>query len=419
MQTDTTTEIGPLQGIRVVEFGSTVAAPFCCRLLADFGAEVIKIEPPEGDILRWIGVQHEGVNLYGTSVLRNKRLVALDLKQPRALALARRLAERADIVVENFRPGTLERLGLGYETLAAANPGLVMVRISGFGQSGPYRERAGYGVVAEAMAGVRHMTGDPDRPPARVGVAMTDQLTAVYAAFGAMMALRHRDATGRGQVVDAALYECAFSLMEQHVPAYDKVGLVPARAGSGLADAAPNNLYDAANGAYIHIAANGDAVFRRFMETIGRADLAQSPHFRTAGDRAANKDQLDAAINAWTRERGAGAIETTLVAAGVPASRVFTMADIFADPHYRARDMLLSVPHPTLGAVAQAGIAPKLSASPGQVAWAGARLGEHTTQVLREVLGVDSATIAALQRDKAIVCAEAGAQDAAGNRAAS
>ncbi|MGE0153517.1 MAG: CaiB/BaiF CoA transferase family protein [Reyranellaceae bacterium] len=404
---------GPLEGIKVVEFGSTVAAPFCCRLLADFGAEVIKVEPPEGDVLRWIGARHDDVNLYATSVLRNKRLVAMDLKQPAALALARRLAERADIVVENFRPGTLERLGLGYETLSQANPGLVLVRISGFGQSGPYRERAGYGVVAEAMAGVRHMTGDPDRPPARVGVAMTDQLTAVYAAFGAMMALRHRDATGRGQVVDAALYECAFSLMEQHVPAYQKAGMVPMRAGSGLSDAAPNNLFDAANGAYVHVAANGDAVFRRLMQTIGRADLADAPRFRTAADRAANKQQLDAAINAWTSSRDARQIEETLVAAGVPASRVFTMADIFADPHYGAREMLLSVPHPALGEVVQAGIAPKLSASPGRVDWAGARLGEHTEEILRTVLGVGDSQIEALRRARAIVCADGPADGAA------
>lgn len=359
--TEPTPAQGPLRGIKVVEFGSTVAAPFCCRLLADFGAEVIKIEPPEGDVLRWIGASHDNVNLYATSVLRNKRLVALDLKHPAALALARRLTERADIVVENFRPGTLERLGLGYDILSAANPGLVLVRISGFGQTGPYRERAGYGVVAEAMAGVRHMTGDPDRPPARMGVAMTDQLTAVYAAFGAMMALRHRDITGRGQVVDAALYECAFSLMEQHVPAYDKVGLVPMRAGSGLADAAPNNLYAAAQDGYVHIAANGDAVFRRLMAAIGRAELADAPQFRTAFERGVNKARLDEAIDAWTRSRPAQEIEQTLVAVGVPVSRVFTMADIFADDHYRSRHMLLTVPHPSLGQVVQAGIAPKLS----------------------------------------------------------
>lgn len=397
---------GPLAGIKVVEFGSTVAAPFCCRLFADFGADVIKVEPPEGDVLRWIGPRQNGVGLYGTSILRNKRLVALDLKRPEALAMARRLAERADIVVENFRPGTLERLGLGYEDIAKSNPGLVLVRISGFGQSGPYRGRAGYGVVAEAMAGVRHMTGDPDRPPSRVGVAMTDQLTAVYAAFAAMMALRRRDATGRGQVVDAALYECSFSLMEPYVPAYEKAGLMPMRAGSGLSDSAPNNLYPTEGGSYVHIAANGDAVFNRLMESIGRADLAASIRYQTAADRGANKDELDGEIAAWTSRHSAAEVEQKLVANGVPASRVFTIEDIFADEHYRARNMLPSVPHPALGSVTMAGVAPKLSESPGTIRWAGGRIGEHTEAVLRQELGVDKATIARLCRERAIVCAD-------------
>jgi crotonobetainyl-CoA:carnitine CoA-transferase CaiB-like acyl-CoA transferase len=398
---------GPLAGIKVVEFGSTVAAPFCCRLFADFGADVIKVEPPEGDVVRWIGPRQDGVGLYGTSILRNKRLVALDLKRPEALAMARRLAERADIVVENFRPGTLERLGLGYENLVQSNPGLVLVRISGFGQSGPYRGRAGYGVVAEAMAGVRHMTGDPDRPPSRVGVAMTDQLTAVYAAFAAMMALRRREATGRGQVVDAALYECSFSLMEPYVPAYEKAGLVPIRAGSGLSDSAPNNLYPTEGGGYVHIAANGDAVFNRLMESIGRAELAASMRYQTAADRGANKDELDGEIAAWTSRHSAAEVEQKLVANGVPASRVFTIEDIFADEHYRARDMLPSVPHPALGSVTMAGVAPKLSESPGTIRWAGGRIGEHTEAVLRQDLGVDTATIERLCREKAIVCANA------------
>jgi len=398
---------GPLAGIKVVELGSTVAAPFCCRLFADFGAEVIKVEPPEGDVLRWIGPRHEGVGLYGASILRNKRLVAVDLKQPEGLALAKRLAERADIVVENFRPGTLERLGLGYDTLAKANPGLVLVRISGFGQSGPYRERAGYGVVAEAMAGVRHMTGDPDRPPSRVGVAMTDQLTAVYAAFAAMMALRRREATGRGQVVDAALYECAFSLMEPFVPAYEKVGLTPMRAGSGLSDAAPNNLYPTKGGGYVHIAANGDAVFGRLMQSIGRADLATAPRYQTAADRGAKKDELDHEIAAWTSRRSAAEVEQTLIANGVPASRAFTMEDIFGDEHYQAREMLPSVPHPVLGSVKMAGVAPKLSESPGTIRWSGGRIGEHTAAVLHEELGLEAEAIARLRREKVIVCAEA------------
>lgn len=397
---------GPLAGIKVVEFGSTVAAPFCCRLFADFGAEVIKVEPPEGDVLRWIGPQQAGVGLYGASILRNKRLVALDLKRPEVLSLAKRLAERADVVVENFRPGTLERLGLGYEELSKMNPGLVLVRISGFGQSGPYRSRAGYGVVAEAMAGVRHMTGDPDRPPSRVGVAMTDQLTAVYAAFAAMMALRRRDATGRGQVVDAALYECSFSLMEPYIPAYEKTGFVPMRAGSGLSDSAPNNLYPTAGGGYVHIAANGDAVFNRLMESIGCAELVGSLRYHTAADRAANKDELDREIAAWTSKYPAEEIEQRLVANGVPVSRVFTMEDIFADEHYRVRDMLPSVPHTVLGSVIMAGVAPKLSESPGTIRWAGGRIGEHTEAVLRQELGLDEATIARLYREKAIVCAE-------------
>lgn len=384
---------GPLAGYRVLELGSTVAGPFCGRLLADFGAEVIKVEPADGDAVRTMGKRCEGESLYAASILRNKSLLAMDLRLEEAREIVRRLVKECDVVVENFRPGQLEKWGLGYEALSAINPGLVMVRISGYGQSGPYRERPGYGVIGEAISGLRHVTGDPDRPPTRAAVSLTDELTGLYGAFGAMMALLERSRSGLGQYIDAALYECAFSFMEPHIPAYAKLGHIANRAGSRLPDSTPNNLYPTRDNTYIHITAMGEAVFKRLAVAMGRPELCDDPKFATARARSDNQQVLDALIGGWTASHDLAELERMLQEAAVPATRIYTMADIFADPHFRARDMLVDAPHDTLGQVTMAGIVPKLSRTPGQVLRSGGSVGRDTRQVLGEVVGLSAEEI--------------------------
>jgi len=393
---------GPLAGIRVLEMGSTVAGPFCGRLLADFGAEVIKIETTDGDPVRTMGKRFHGKSLYAASIFRNKSLICLDLRQPAGQKLAADLASRCDVLVENFRPGGLERWGLGYEALSARNPGLVMVRISGFGQDGPYSQRAGYGVIGEAVSGLRHLTGDPDRPPARVAVSMTDYITGLYAAFGAVMALFARQRTGRGQQIDAALYECAFSFMEPWIPAYEKTGHIANRCGSRLPESTPNNLYPTGDASFIHVTAMGDTVFRRLAEAMGQPGLAEDPRFATARARSENHGAIDDLIAQWTASRPLAELEQVLANAAVPATRVFTIADIFGDPHYRARGSIAHAPDPDFGTVAMANVVPRMSATPGAVRHAGRTVGEDTHRVLRELLNLDDATLATLERDGVI-----------------
>jgi crotonobetainyl-CoA:carnitine CoA-transferase CaiB-like acyl-CoA transferase len=394
---------GPLAGLRVLEMGSTVAGPFCGRLLADFGAEVVKIEDPAGDPVRTMGKRFHGKSLYAASIFRNKALLALDLRQTRGREIARDMAQRADVLIENFRPGSLESWGLGYEQLSAVNPGLVMVRISGFGQDGPYSQRAGYGVIGEALSGLRHLTGDPDRPPARVAVSMTDYITGLYAAFGATMALLARGRNGRGQVVDAALYESAFSFMEPWIPAYDKTGFVANRCGSRLPESTPNNLYPTGDGQFIHVTAMGDAVFRRLAEAMGQPALAHDARFATATARSTHVDEIDDLIAQWTNARPLAELEQVLEQAAVPAMRIFTIADIFPDPHYRARGAIVRAPDPELGTVAMAEAVPRLSQTPGAVRHAGHRLGEDSRTVLRDWLGLDSAALDTLQASRVIL----------------
>jgi crotonobetainyl-CoA:carnitine CoA-transferase CaiB-like acyl-CoA transferase len=394
---------GPLAGLRVLEMGSTVAGPFCGRLLADFGAEVVKIEDPAGDPVRTMGKRFHGKSLYAASIFRNKALLALDLRQTRGREIARDMAQQADVLIENFRPGSLESWGLGYEQLSAVNPGLVMVRISGFGQDGPYSQRAGYGVIGEALSGLRHLTGDPDRPPARVAVSMTDYITGLYAAFGATMALLARGRNGRGQVVDAALYESAFSFMEPWIPAYDKTGFVANRCGSRLPESTPNNLYPTGDGQFIHVTAMGDAVFRRLAEAMGQPALAHDARFATATARSTHVDEIDDLIAQWTNARPLAELEQVLEQAAVPAMRIFTIADIFADPHYRARGAIVRAPDPELGTVAMAQAVPRLSQTPGAVRHAGHRLGEDSRTVLRDWLGLDSAALDTLQASRVIL----------------
>jgi crotonobetainyl-CoA:carnitine CoA-transferase CaiB-like acyl-CoA transferase len=394
---------GPLAGVRVLELGSSVAGPFCGRLLADFGAEVIKVEVAEGDAVRSMGKRAAGKSLYAASIFRNKRMISVDLKSDEGRSIVGRLADRSDVVIENFRPGTMERLGLGYDTLSRSNPGLVMIRISGFGQTGPYAQRAGYGAIGEALSGLRYLTGDPDRAPARIAASVTDEVTGLYGALGGMLALFARARTGRGQVVDATLYESAFSLIEPHVPTYGQLGVIAERAGARLPDTAPNNTYVTRDGRHIHITAMGDAVFARLAAAMGQSELADDDRYRTQLARSANEPALDDIIAGWVRTHALDEVVSALNKGGVPSAPIYSVADIFEDEHFKARDMLLRVPDDTLGSVVLAGIVPKLSDTPGAVRHSGRRVGEDTADVLGEILGLSAAEISELKRDRIVV----------------
>jgi len=397
-------DAGPLSDYRVLELGSTAAGPFCARLLADFGAQVVKVEAVEGDPIRQLGETVGGKSLYGASIFRNKHIISVNFRKEEARRLVKSLAPRFDIVVENFRPGTLEKWGLGYDDLRAVKPDLVMTRISGFGQTGPYKDLPGYGVIGEAMSGLRHMTGDPDRPPARVAIPLTDYITAVYAAFGTVMAVLAKEKSGVGQCVDASLIESAFSFMEPHIPAYEKTGKIAMRSGSRLPDCAPNNLYPTRDGGYIHIAALADAVFRRLAAAMGQPELGADPRFVEQRVRFENVDVIDGIVAAWTSARGLDEVEGILRRADVPASRVYTMADIFGDPHYAARNMLVPTPDDDLGSVTLAGVVPKLSATPGRLRWAGHRTGQDTRSFLRDTAKLSDAEIDRLVAEGVVFC---------------
>ncbi len=392
----------PLSRFRVLELGSTIAGPFCGRLLADFGAQVIKVEEPAGDTLRSIGRQYHGKSLYAASLFRNKSTISIDLRKTEGQEVIKSLIAKCDVLIENFRPGTLESWGLGYPELSKINPGIVLVRISGFGQTGPYSQRPGYGVIGEAVSGLRSINGDPDRPPARMATALTDYITGLYGAFGAMIALLNRQFTGRGQSVDAALSECAFSFMDPYVPVYDKLGEIAQRAGSRLPGANPNNLYATQDQLFIHIAAFSDPIFKRLCTAMGQTALSQNPKFALAQDRNEHADELDEFIAQWTTSHALADAESTLSAAGVPATRIFNIADIFADPHYRARGMLVPTPDEDLGTITLAAPVPRLSDTPGRIASAGRRIGQDSRHVLTEVAGFSNEKIDRLVREKIV-----------------
>jgi len=366
----------PLTGLRVVELGALIAGPFCAKLLGEFGADVVKIESPgHGDPLRTWRYVENGTSLWWHVQSRNKRSVAVDLRTPEGQQVVRALAERADLVVENFRPGTLEAWNLSYESLASVNPGLVMVRISGYGQSGPYRERPGFGVIGEAMGGLRYVTGTPDRPPSRVGVSIGDTLSALYGVIGALLAIEARRTSGRGQVVDVALYESVFSVMESMLPEFDRFGVVRERTGSILPGIAPTSAYRCADGSFVLIAANGDSIFRRLCQAMGRDDLAADPSLARNDGRAPRQQWLDGEIEAWTSTRSPQDVLAAMEAAEVPASKILTIRDIVADAHYAAREMIREAKLSDGSMVKVPGIVPKLSATPGGFAGGGPRLG--------------------------------------------
>lgn len=391
--------MGPLSDLTVVEMGTLIAGPFCGQILGDFGANVIKLEDPgAGDPMRqWGRSLPKGHSPWWPVIGRNKKSVTLNLRSPEGQAIARTLIGKADVLIENFRPGSMEKWGLTYETLSAANPGLVMARVSGFGQTGPYAKRAGYGLIGEAMGGLRHITGEPARPPARAGISIGDSLAATHAVMGIMMALHARQRTGRGQVVDAAIYESVLAMMENLITEYDITGYVRERSGSILPGIAPSNVYPAAGEAMILIGGNGDTVFRRLAETMGRPDLAADPRFVDHASRGRNQAELDAIIADWTRTQDLDALLALLEDNGVPCGRVYRAPDMLADPQFIAREAIVETEHPVFGKIRMQNAFPKLSETPGEVRWPGPALGEHTDAVLGEMAGLDAAALAGLR----------------------
>jgi formyl-CoA transferase len=394
--TATPTGVGPLADIRVIELGQLIAGPFCGQLLGDLGAEVIKIEPPGvGDPMRAWG---QGLPVWWPVIGRNKKSVTLDLREADGQALLKRLAADADVLIENFRPGTLEKWGLGYADLAALNPGLIMVRVSGFGQTGPYAHRAGYGSIGEAMGGIRWLAGDPDRPPSRVGLSIGDSLAATFACLGTLAALHHRHATGRGQVVDAAIYEAVLAMMESTVPEYTEAGTIRERSGAILPKIAPSNVYPTSNGEMILIGANQDSVFARLCQAMGEDALARDPRYANHRARGENQAELDERIAAWTVTLGADELLATLEQNGVPAGRIFRAPEMLADPQFQARQSIVDVPHETFKNLKMQNVVPKMSETQGQIRWPGPTLGAHNTEVYAGLLGLDAAAIADLEK---------------------
>ena len=388
---------GPLSNLRVVELGTLIAGPYCARLLAEFGAEVVKIETPgEGDPLRKWRVLHEGNSLWWYAQARNKKSVTLNLKAQEARQIVRELAAKADIVVENFRPGMLEKWGLDYATLAKDNPGLVMVRLSGYGQTGPYRDKVGFGSIGESMGGMRYITGYADRAPVRVGISIGDTLAAMLGAMGALMAIHHRSTSGLGQVVDVALYEAVFSMLESTLPEYGMKGLVRERTGASLPGIVPSNTYPCGDGKFVVIGANSDSIFKRMMVAIGREDLADDPALASNDGRVKRTEELDRLIGEWTARHTIDEVLAVLDGADVPAGKIYSIADIVADLHFQARGMIERHRLGNGQEILLPGIVPKMSSTPGGTRWIGPKLGEHTDEVLG-ALGHSAARIAELR----------------------
>jgi len=388
----------PLAGVKVIELGQLIAGPFAGKTLADFGAEVIKIEPPgEGDPLRKWRLLHNGTSVWWQVQSRNKQSVVLDLRQPQGQEIARRLIREADVLIENFRPGTMERWGMGWEELSRLNPGLIMLRISGYGQTGPYRDRPGFGVIGEAMGGLRYLTGEPGRPPVRVGLSIGDSLASLHGVIGILIALYHRKVNGgAGQVIDIALYEAVFNMMESTLPEYDAFGVIRERTGSAMPGIAPTNAYPCKDGQYVLVAGNGDSIFRRLMAAIGRPDLGADPELAHNDGRVRRVDELDQAIGSWTAARTIDEVLEAMNKANVPAGRVYSAKDIAEDPHYAARENIAQIETRDGLTLKVPAVFPKLSGTPGAIRTVAPRLGEDTAAVLGR-LGYSAEEIAALR----------------------
>lgn len=401
MSSDTTQRKGPLTDLRVIELGQLIAGPFCGQLFADMGADVIKVEPPgKGDPMRVWG--RDGYPMWWTVCARNKRCITLDLRSEEGQAIIKDLVKEADFVLENFRPGTMEKWDLGYDVLSAINPGLIMIRVSGYGQTGPYSKRAGYASVGEAMGGVRYLMGEPDRKPSRAGISLGDSLAATYATVGALGALHHREKTGEGQVIDATIFESCLQITEGLIGEYVTEGQTRERTGSYLPGIAPSNIYDTSDGMVI-VAANQDTIFKRLSEAMGRPELSDDPRYATHVARGENQVELDAIINDWTRTKTASDVETQMIEHAVPVGKIYRAKEMLEDPHYADREAIIELPYERYGSVKMQGVFPKMSKTQGEVRWAGPeKLGAHTEEVLTELLDLSPSQIAKL-RESGIV----------------
>jgi len=393
----------PLAGLKVIELGTLIAGPFAARICAEFGADVIKVESPNGgDPLRKWRKLYEGTSLWWFVQARNKQSITLNLKAAEGVSILKQLLADADILIENFRPGTLEKLGLGWDVLQALNPGLVMVRLSGFGQTGPYKDQPGFGAVGESVGGLRYITGYEDRPPVRTGISIGDSIAALWGVIGALMALRHREVNqGKGQVVDVALYEAVFAMMESMVPEFDVMGFVRERSGNIMPGITPSSIHTCNDGKAVQIGANGDAIFQRFMRAIGRDDLADDPTLADNAGRDARRDELYALIDSWAARRSQEDVLTLLNRAEVPASKIYSASDMFSDPQYLAREMFINATLPDGKPFKMPGIVPKLTETPGSAEWTGPALGEHTDTLLKQ-LGYTHESVERLRKNGVI-----------------
>lgn len=395
-----TANTGALKGLRVLELGTLIAGPFCGQLMGDMGAEVIKVEAPKvGDPMRDWG---RGIKVWWPLIARNKKSVTLNLREAEGQSMLKSLVAQSDILIENFRPGTMEKWGLGFESLARHNPGLIMVRVSGFGQTGPYAKRAGYGSVGEAMGGLRYVTGDPDRIPARAGISIGDSLAATFACVGALSALHHKHQTGKGQVVDSAIYEAVLAVMESTVAEYTEGGFIRERSGSILPKTAPSNVYPTADGDMIVMGANQPNTFARLLEAMGQPELVEDPRFDSHVTRGENQEALDDVICEWTKTLPAATLLATLEQLGVPAGKIYRAPDMLEDEQFKARDSIIEATNKTFGDLKMQGVFPKLSATPGSVRWTGPELGEHNSEVYGSLLGLDAEKLKDLEQNNLI-----------------